>query len=54
MIVTASALHDIGKIGINEEILNKTAPLTPAEEEILKTHTLIGASASEKSGTVSE
>lgn len=44
VIVTASALHDIGKIGINEEILNKTAPLTPAEEEILKTHTLIGAS----------
>ena len=44
VIVTASALHDIGKIGINEEILNKTAPLTPTEEEILKTHTLIGAS----------
>lgn len=44
VIVTASALHDIGKIGISEEILNKTTPLTPAEEEILKTHTLIGAS----------
>ena len=43
-IVTASALHDIGKIGISEEILNKTTPLTPTEKEILKTHTLIGAS----------
>lgn len=43
VIITASALHDIGKIGISEEILNKQAPLTVQEEEILKTHTLIGA-----------
>ena len=44
MISTASALHDIGKIGINEKILNKPGKLTKEEFEIMKTHTLIGAS----------
>lgn len=42
-IATASALHDIGKIGIPDEILNKPGKLTPEEFEIMKTHTLIGA-----------
>lgn len=41
-IVTASALHDIGKIGIDEKILNKPGRLTDEEFEIMKTHTLIG------------
>lgn len=41
---TASALHDIGKIGIDEKILNKPGKLTKEEFEIMKTHTLIGAS----------
>ena len=40
---TASALHDIGKIGIDEKILNKPGKLTKEEFEIMKTHTLIGA-----------
>lgn len=44
LITTASALHDIGKIGINEKILNKPGKLTKEEFEIMKTHTLIGAS----------
>ena len=44
MISMASALHDIGKIGIDEKILNKPGKLTPEEFEIMKTHTLIGAS----------
>ncbi len=44
MIATASALHDIGKIGIDEKILNKPGKLTNEEYEIMKTHTLIGAS----------
>lgn len=43
LIPTASALHDIGKIGIDEKILNKPGKLTKEEFEIMKTHTLIGA-----------
>lgn len=39
----ASALHDIGKIGIPEEILNKPGRLTDEEFEIIKTHTTLGA-----------
>lgn len=44
LITTASALHDIGKIGIDEKILNKPGKLTKEEFEIMKTHTLISAS----------
>lgn len=44
LIVTASALHDIGKIAIPEEILNKPGKLTPKEYEIIKTHSTQGAS----------
>ncbi len=38
----ASPMHDIGKIGIPEEILAKPGPLTEEEFEIIKTHTTIG------------
>ena len=48
MIATASAFHDIGKIGIDEKILNKPGKLTPDEFEQMKQHTLIGASMLEK------
>lgn len=48
VITTASALHDIGKVGISEEILNKPGKLTEQEWEIMKTHTLIGASLLQK------
>ena len=44
IITMASALHDIGKIGIDEKILNKPGPLTAEEFEIMKNHTVIGAS----------
>lgn len=40
---TAGLLHDIGKIGIRDEILLKPARLTDEEYEIIKTHTTIGA-----------
>ncbi len=43
MIATASALHDIGKIGIPGEILNKPGRLTDEEFAIMKTHSMIGA-----------
>ena len=48
MIATASAFHDIGKIGIDERILNKPGKLTPEEFAQIKQHTLIGASMLEK------
>ena len=43
LIVLASSLHDIGKIGISEKILNKPGPLTAEEYNEMKKHTLIGA-----------
>ena len=43
LICTASALHDIGKIAIPGEVLNKPGRLTDEEFEIMKKHTLIGA-----------
>ena len=39
----ASALHDIGKIAIDEKILNKPGRLTPEEFELVKTHSMRGA-----------
>ena len=42
-IVTASALHDIGKIAIPEEIINKPGRLTEEEFAVMKTHSMIGA-----------
>lgn len=39
----AALLHDIGKIGIPDEILRKNGPLTDEEFEIMKTHADIGA-----------
>lgn len=44
LIVMASSLHDIGKIGVEEKILNKPGRLTPEEYEKMKTHTLVAAS----------
>ena len=41
-ISTASALHDIGKIAIPSEILNKPGKLTNEEYEIMKTHSAVG------------
>ena len=43
MIPLASALHDIGKIGIDEKILNKPGRLTPEEFKVIQTHSMLGA-----------
>ena len=47
-IINASALHDIGKITIPDEILLKPGKLTSAEFEIMKTHTTMGCEILEK------
>jgi putative two-component system response regulator len=40
---TAGRLHDIGKIGIHEVVLNKEGPLTPEEREHVRQHVILGA-----------
>jgi putative nucleotidyltransferase with HDIG domain len=40
---TAGRLHDIGKIGIREEVLNKHGPLSDEEYEHVKQHVLVGS-----------
>src|SRR5205814_10578931 len=42
-------LHDVGKIGIPESILNKPGPLTDDECSVMKRHTVIGADIDRKS-----
>jgi putative two-component system response regulator len=41
-IAFASILHDIGKVGISDNILLKQGPLTPEEFDLMKTHAVIG------------
>ncbi|PAF52528.1 HD domain-containing phosphohydrolase [Helicobacter sp. 13S00477-4] len=43
LIQIASPMHDIGKVGIPDSILNKPGKLTPEEFEVMKTHTTLGA-----------
>jgi HD-GYP domain-containing protein (c-di-GMP phosphodiesterase class II) len=43
LLLHAAAMHDIGKIAIPESILMKPGKLNPAEWELMKTHTTIGA-----------
>lgn len=43
LVRTAGRLHDIGKIGIREEILNKQGPLTDEEYDQVKQHVLVGS-----------
>ena len=44
-VARSSILHDIGKVGIPDNILLKPGKLTPEEFEIMKTHAAIGADA---------
>jgi putative two-component system response regulator len=43
----SAPLHDIGKVGIPDAILQKPGPLTPAEWVIMRTHSRLGAEAIE-------
>lgn len=51
MLVKAAPLHDIGKVGIPDYILNKPGPLDTNEWQIMKQHTVIGASSIEHAMT---
>jgi putative two-component system response regulator len=44
-LVPSAQLHDVGKIGISDTILNKPGKLTPEEFEIMKKHAIIGEEA---------
>lgn len=43
VIASAAALHDVGKIAIDDAILKKPGPLDRAEWELMKQHTILGA-----------
>lgn len=43
LISRAAALHDLGKVSIPDEVLNKPGKLTPEEFEAMKNHTVIGS-----------
>ncbi|GHU32611.1 two-component system response regulator [Spirochaetia bacterium] len=47
-LLPSAQLHDVGKIGISDLILNKPAKLSVEEFEIMKTHTVIGVEAIKK------
>ncbi len=42
LLETVSPMHDVGKIGIPERILNKPSTLSPEEHDVVKHHTVIG------------
>ncbi len=48
LLTQSAPLHDIGKVGIPDHILQKPGPLTLAEWEIMKTHSRLGAEAIEQ------
>ncbi len=43
LIIHAAPMHDVGKVGIPDSVLQKPGRLTPAERQIMEYHTIIGA-----------
>jgi putative two-component system response regulator len=48
LLAKSAPLHDIGKVGIPDDILRKPGPLTPAEWAVMQTHAKLGSDAIEK------
>ena len=54
LLATAGSLHDLGKIGVRDDILNKPGPLTEDEWEIMRQHPGIGADMIEQHSALAE
>lgn len=54
LLTKSAPLHDIGKVGIPDSILQKPGPLTPAEWVIMRTHARLGSDAIEQAETDAE
>ena len=54
LIRTAGSLHDLGKIGVRDDILNKPGPLTEEEWDIMRSHPDIGADMIEQHSALKE
>ena len=54
LIRTAGSLHDLGKIGVRDDILNKAGPLTEGEWEVMRRHPDIGADMIEQHSALRE
>lgn len=48
LLAKSAPLHDIGKVGIPDSILQKAGPLTTAEWQVMKTHAKLGSDAIEQ------
>lgn len=51
LIAQAATLHDIGKLGVSNEVLLRPRPLSPSEQETMRQHTIVGARILEGSDT---
>jgi putative two-component system response regulator len=54
LLTKSAPLHDIGKVGVPDNILRKPGPLTPEEWEIMKTHARLGSDAIEQAESDAE
>lgn len=54
LIRTAGSLHDLGKIGVRDDILNKPGPLTEEEWDVMRRHPDIGADMIEQHSALTE
>lgn len=54
VIELAGLVHDIGKVGIPDSILQKPGPLGPAERSVMTNHSMLGASILERAGMLTD
>ena len=54
LLQTAGSLHDLGMIGIRDDVLNKVGPLTDEEWEVMRRHPDIGADMIEQHSALAE
>jgi putative two-component system response regulator len=54
LLTKSAPLHDIGKVGVPDSILQKPGPLTPPEWEVMKTHARLGSDAIEQAESDAE